>query len=123
MMWHHHLSPTAALTSRAAPSQDRRLRAMIDQATRDSEDESDEHAGLLSTIREEVACPFLARLEGEDVQCIRLDWPPAGYGLNAVCKTPSGTRVVDIRKLEWVKPFPRGHDWIEAYFAWRDLVG
>jgi hypothetical protein len=122
-MWHHHLGSSAAISPRAAPSDDRRLRAMIDQATWDSEDESDEHAGLLSTIREEVACPFRARLDGEDVECTRLDWPPTGYGLNAVCNTRSGSRVVDIRKLEWVEPYPRGHDWIEAYFAWRDLVG
>lgn len=123
-MFHHHLASTAALRERTAPpSNDRRLRAMIDRATRDSLDESDEHAGLLSVIREEVACPFAARIDGEDVECIRLDWPPRGYGLHAVCRTDSGTRVVDISKLELVEPFPRGHDWIDAYLAWRDLVG
>lgn len=124
MMFHHHLGSTAALRERTAlPSNDRRLRAMIDRATRDSLDESDEHAGLLSVIREEVACPFAARIDGEDVECIRLDWPPRGYGLNAVCRTDSGTRVVDISKLDLVEPFPQGHDWIDAYLAWRDLVG
>ena len=45
-----------------------KLRALIDEATTDSNDESDEHAGLLGMIREEVACPFRARLQGEDVR-------------------------------------------------------
>ena len=57
-----------------------------DRATGDSVDESDEHAGLLSTIREEVVCPFHARLNGEEVDCVRFEWPKNGYGLNAVCK-------------------------------------
>jgi hypothetical protein len=100
-----------------------RLRALIDQATSDSVDESDEHAGLLSMIREEVTCPFHARVQGEEVECVRFEWPKNGYGLNAVCRSKAKTRVVDIRMLEWVEPRPTGHEWIEAYFAWRDLVG
>ena len=30
--------------------------------------------------------------------------------------------VVDIGMLEWIEPLPKGHEWIEAYFAWRDLI-
>jgi hypothetical protein len=33
------------------------------------------------------------------------------------------TRIVDISQLEWIEPLPQGFNWIEAYFAWRDLVG
>jgi hypothetical protein len=100
----------------------KRLRALIDQATSDSVDESDEHAGLLSTIREEVSCPFHARLAGEDVDCLRFEWPKNGYGLNAVCQSTGRTQVVDVRMLEFVEPKPKGHEWIDAYFAWRDLI-
>jgi hypothetical protein len=123
MIWNLSHGATGTLPASSPPSERRHLRAMIDQATRDSVDESDEHAGLLSTIREEVACPFPARVAGEDVECIRLEWPKIGYGLNAVCTSKGKTQVVDICKLEWVEPLPKGHEWIEAYFAWRDLVG
>ena len=41
-----------------------RIRALIDEATTDSNDESDEYAGLLSMIQEEVVCPFLIRVSG-----------------------------------------------------------
>ena len=122
MFWNRHQGAAATLSPGPARDDGRRLRALIDQATSDSQDESDEHAGLLSVIREEVACPFPARVSGEEVECIRLEWPKKGYGLNAVCKAKDKTRVVDISMLEWVEPRPRGHEWIEAYFAWRDLL-
>lgn len=102
-----------------------RLRALIDEATSDSNDESDEHAGLLGMIREEVACPFWARLQGEEVECVRFERPKHGYGLNAICRqNGNGKRqTVDIGSLEWTDPLPRGYEWIEAYFAWRKEVG
>ncbi len=121
--WRHGKSATV---DKAISRPDRtRLRALIDQAISDSVDESDEHAGLLSMIREEVACPFAARVAGEDVECVRFDWRPRGYGLNAVCKCQGNDKivVVDISKLEWTEPRPQGHEWIEAYFAWLDLIG
>ena len=95
-----------------------------DKATTGSNDESDEYAGLLGMIREEVACPFRARIQGEDVECIRFDWPKKGYSLNAVCQTRKGkTRIVDISLLEWPDLLPEGHQWIEAYLAWREQMG
>ncbi len=101
-----------------------RLRALIDEATSDSNDESDEHAGLLGRIREEVACPFWARVQGENVECVRFEWPKKGYGLNVICRGQKGKlRTVDIGSLEWTDPLPQGYEWIEAYFAWRKEVG
>ena len=121
MNWNWHVGRSATLD--AAPSRsDTKLRALIDQATSDSVDESDEHAGLLSMIREEVVCPFRARVAGEDVECVRFEWPRKGYGLNAVCKSKGKTLVVDIGMVEGIEPLPKGHEWIEAYFAWRDLL-
>jgi hypothetical protein len=117
-----HLGRTPTLDTTATGPGRNRIRALIDQATSDSLDESDEHAGLLSTIREEVVCPFPARIAGDDVECVRFEWPKNGYGLNAICKSKGKTQVVDISMLEWVEPLPKGHQWIEAYFAWRDLL-
>jgi hypothetical protein len=123
MIWNAQQRKTATLRA-VPPSHDRgKLHALIDQARGDSVDESDEHAGLLSMIREEVVCPFRARIAGEDVDCLRFEWPKNGYGLNAVCKSKSKIHVVDIASLEWVDPLPKGHEWIEAFFAWRDLLG
>lgn len=125
MNWNWRQGKSATLDKAVSRPDRTKLRALIDQAIYDSVDESDEHAGLLSMIREEVACPFTARVDGENVECIRFDWPPKGYGLNAVCrcKATGNTLVVDISKLEWTEPRPKGYEWIEAYFAWLDLIG
>lgn len=97
-----------------------RLQALIDEATTDSNDESDEHAGLMGMVREEVACPFRARLQGEAVECLRLEWPKNGWGLEAVCRTARGKlRIVDISQVELLEPLPRGYPWLEAYLTWR----
>jgi hypothetical protein len=123
MNWSWTRSKSATIEKSPREPGRRPLSDLIYQATSDSVDESDEHAGLLSMIREEVVCPFAARIAGEDVECVRFEWPKSGYGLNAVCKTRGKTRVVDIGTLEWIEPRPNGHEWIEAYFAWRDLLG
>jgi hypothetical protein len=122
MSWNWNLGKHATVSAETSQNNRKKLRALIDQATNDSVDESDEHAGLLSVIRDEVKCPFPARIGDEEVECVRFEWPKNGYGLNAVCKAKAKTRVVDISMLEWMEPRPKGHEWIEAYFAWRDLV-
>lgn len=114
----------AGFSPRVSARYDRsELRALIDQATYDSNDESDEFAGLLGMIREEVAFPLRARIQGEEVECTHFEWPKKGYQLNAVCRTQKGkTRVVDIGLLEWTDLLPEGHKWIEAYLAWREQM-
>jgi hypothetical protein len=123
MNWNWQGKSTTVEKATDRPGDRARIRALIDQAIADGVDESDEHAGLLSMIREEVVCPFVARVDGEDVECIRFDWRPRGYGLNAVCKGNGKIFVVDLSKLEWSEPRPKGYEWIEAYFAWLDLIG
>jgi hypothetical protein len=122
MNWNWRSGKSATLDKAPSRADREKLRALIDQATSDSVDESDEHAGLLSTIREEVACPFPARVNGEEVDCVRFEWPKNGYGLNAVCMAKGKTMIIDVAALEAIEPLPKGHEWIEAYFAWRDLV-
>ena len=107
MNWHPQRGKAGTLDVTANQRDHEKLRALIDQATGDSVDESDEHAGFLSVIREEVVCPFHARVAGEDVDCIRFEWPKNGYGLNAVCKSKDKTHVVDIGTLNGSSRVPR----------------
>lgn len=123
MNWTGYHDVSDYLTSNSEELSPSKLKTLIAEATADSIDESDEHTGLLGMVREEVACPFRARLRGDEVECIRFEWPRKGYGLNAVCRSRTGkTRVVDIGDLEWVAPHPAGFQWIEAYLAWRTLL-
>ena len=79
MNWNWRSGKSATLDKAPSRPEREKLRALIDQATSDSVDESDEHAGLLSMIREEVACPFPALINGEEVDCVRFEWPKNGY--------------------------------------------
>ncbi len=100
-----------------------RLRALIDEATIDCYGEEEQHAGLLTMIEDNVECPFNAKVIGEKVVVTGFEWPQAGYGLFAVCERDGRKYRVDINSLEWIKPRPEGYEWIEAYQAWRELVG
>jgi hypothetical protein len=123
MNWARHEGIATLESNASAECHRPGLRALIDEATTDSADESDEHAGLLGMIREEVSCPFPARVEGEDVECLAFEWPRNGYGLNVACRTGEGkTRTVEIGNLELIEPLLESHQWIEAYLAWRALV-
>ena len=121
MNWSWRSGRSATLDKAPSRPDREKLRALIDQATSDSVDESDEHAGLLSTIRAEVVCPFRARLGDAEVECVRFEYPRNGYGLNDVCRSGGRTVTVDVGKLDLLEPLPQGHRWIEAYLAWRDL--
>ncbi len=124
MNWTADRTRLSHATGKSAGFSPARLQALIAEATSDSNDESDERTGLLGMIRQEVACPFRARVQGEDVECLRFEWPKRGDGLNAVCRSQKGkSQTVDVGSLEWVDPLPKGHEWIEAYLAWRKLVG
>ena len=101
-----------------------RLRTLIEEATVDCYDEDEQHMGLMNMIQEEVACPFRAKVIGEEVEVVELEEPKGGgHGLNAVCKHKGKSYRVGIDSLEWIEPKPGGFEWIEAYFAWRDRMG
>ena len=100
----------------------RKLRALIDQATSDSVDESDEHAGLLSMIREEVVCPFARESPAKTSSASASSGPKTATASMPFASPKDKTHVVDISMLEWIEPLPKGHEWIEAYFAWRNLL-
>ena len=99
-----------------------RLWALIEEATIDCYGEDEQHAGLLTMIEDNVDCPFRAKVIGEEVEVTGFEWPKAGYGLLAVCERNGRQHLVDINSLEWIKPYPEGFEWIEAYLAWRKGV-
>lgn len=110
--------------ARKRSSQDReRLRALIEEATVDCYEQAEEHMGLVTMIEENVACPFPARVIGEDVEVVSLEAPGRGFGLNAVCRYKGKEYRVDAGSLEWPKKKPEGFEWVEAYLAWTESLG
>jgi len=95
------------------------LRALIAKATADCDGPEEEHTSFLTLIEDQVVWPFRAKVAGQEVQVVGFEWPKAGYGLDAVCRSGTQDKAVDVAALEWVEPLPDGHEWIEAYLAWR----
>ncbi len=100
-----------------------RLRRLIQEAIVDSNGEDEQHSGLLTMIEENVDLPFGAMVIGEDVEVVAFEWPEAGYGLYAVCQRSGKRYRIDVNSLQWVKPHPKGFEWIEAYLLWRKDLG
>ena len=100
----------------------KRIDELIEEATVDCYGETEEHTGLLTMIEDNVVCPFRARVIGEEIEVIALEWPESGYGLMAVCERKGKKYRLDITSLEWVKPLPEGIEWVAAYLAWRETM-
>ena len=97
-----------------------RLRALIEEATVDCYGEDEELTGLWTMIEDQVVCPFRAKVVGEEVKVIGFEWPDVGNVFYAVCERNRKKYRVDLSSLEWIKPYPEGFEWIEAYLAWRE---
>ena len=96
-----------------------RLQALIEEAIVDCYNEEEQHIGLLTMVEDNVVCPFRARVIGEEVEVTGFEHARGFPGLKAVCQYKGKKYLVDITSLEWVKPRPKGFEWVEAYFAWR----
>src|SRR5689334_22116208 len=106
------------------PSRNRdRLQALIEEATVDCDDESEQFQGLVNMIEENVACPFPARVIGENVEVTALESPSDGFGVKAVCQYKGKEYRIDVSSLEWGKKRPKGFEWLEAYFEWLRCLG
>jgi hypothetical protein len=96
-----------------------RLHALIEEATVDCYGEDEQLTGLWAMIEDQVVCPFRAKGVGEEVEVTGFEWPE-GKGFYAVCERKGKKHRVDLSSLEWIKPYPEGFEWIEAYLAWRE---
>ncbi len=95
-----------------------RLRQLIEKATVDCYGEDEQRSGVLTSVEENVVCPFRAKVIGEEVEVISLEWSDLGNNVKALCKHKNKTYPIDISSLEWLDPLPEGFEWVEAYFAW-----
>ena len=74
------------MTKRSPESERKRLRELIEEATVDCYGEEEELTGLLTMIQDNVACPFHAKVIGEEVTVTGFEWPGHSRSLFAVCR-------------------------------------
>src|SRR6266849_4374752 len=105
-------------TRRASPISKARLDEMIEQATVDAHNESEQMTGWFTMIDENLAVPFETTVLEVTVTVERVDLDESER-IVAVCARGRSRQSVPILDLPLPAPPPDGAEWIEAYRQWR----
>jgi hypothetical protein len=94
-----------------------RLEEMIEAATADCHDESEQVTGWYTMIAQELAVPFETTVLGVLVTVERVDLDRSEQ-IVAVCRRARNRQSLPILDLPLPTPPPDGAVWIEAYRRW-----
>ena len=94
-----------------------RLDDMIEEATVDAYDESEQLTGWFTMIHDNLAVPFETEVLGVRVTVERLDLSQNDQ-IVAICTRGRTRQPLPILDLPLPKPPPDGAEWIEAYRRW-----
>ncbi len=95
-----------------------RLEQMIEEATVDCHDESEQTAGWFTMLDENVVVPFETTVLGVLVTVERVELNRSEQ-IVAVCARGRDRQALPILDLPLPTPPPDGTEWIEAYRHWR----
>ncbi len=95
-----------------------RLQEMIEQATVDAYDESEQITAWFTMIEENLAVPFETMVLGVSVTVERIDLNRSEQ-IVAACRRGRDRQALPILDLPLPAPPPDGAEWIEAYRKWR----
>lgn len=95
-----------------------RLEEMIEEATVDCHDESEQMTGWFTMFDENLAVPFETTVLGVPVTVERVDLNRSEQ-IVAVCARGRDRQALPILDLPLPAPPPAGAEWIEAYRHWR----
>jgi hypothetical protein len=93
------------------------LDKLIEEATVDCYNESEEVTGIFTMLEENLAVPFATTLLGVEVMVERIDMNKAGE-IVAVCQRGRERQRIPVIDLPLPKPKPKGAEWIDAYSRW-----
>ena len=93
------------------------LDKLIEEATVDCYNESEEATGIFTMLEENLAVPFITTMLGVEVTVERVDLNKAGEVV-AVCRRGRERQRVPVIDLPLPDPKPEGAEWIDAYRRW-----
>ena len=93
------------------------LDKLIEEATVDCYNESEEITGIFTMLEEKLAVPFTTTLLGVEVTVERIEMNDADE-LVAVCRLGRKRQRVPVLDLPLPEPRPRGAEWIKAFRRW-----
>jgi hypothetical protein len=95
-----------------------RLDALIEEATVDAHDESEQKAGFFTMLENHLVVPFSTEVLGTTVIVETIDMTD-DEEIVAVCVRGKLRQPIRILELPLPEPPPQGAEWIEAYRRWR----
>ena len=94
-----------------------KLRKLIEDATVNAYNDSEQRVGFLTMIQENLQLPFKTYVLGIEVLVERVDMT-ASEQIVAVCRNGRTRQRIAILDLPLPSPLPRGVEWIEAFRHW-----
>jgi len=99
------------------------FRKLNSQGFPDAYDEYEQHSGFMSALEEELKFSFSAKVLGDNVTVVAMEWPEdSEFGLDLVIERNGDKHRIDARSVELLPPLPEGHLTLAAYLQWRRFV-
>lgn len=104
----------------SVPKRSRRaqLNALVEEATVDCFNDSEQATGLYTMIEDNLELPFQTQVLGVAVTVERIDLNVV-EDIVAVCKRGDQKQRISLLDIPLPSPPPPGVEWIEAYRQWR----
>jgi hypothetical protein len=93
------------------------LDKLIEEATTDAYNESEQAGGFFAMIEENLALPFVTQVLGQDVTVTKVDITKRDQ-IVAICWRGKARQPIPILDLPMPAPRPEGAEWIDAYRRW-----
>jgi len=102
---------------RATRTSEAKLDALIEEATVDAHNESEQIVGFHTMLDEHLAMPFKTQVLGVEVTVEKVDLTDDDK-IVAICARAKLRQSIPILDLPLPKPPPKGAEWIDAYRRW-----
>ena len=96
----------------------KQIARMIEAATMDAYNESEQVTGFLTLIEEHLELPFVMRVLGQAVTVTKVDLSRSEE-IVVICAQGKTRQAIGVLDLPLPDPRPAGAEWIEAYRYWR----
>ncbi|WP_275100034.1 hypothetical protein [Sedimenticola hydrogenitrophicus] len=93
------------------------LDKLIEAATTDAYNESEQVSGFFTLIEDNLAVPFTTRVLGQAVTVTGIDITESDQ-IVAICMLGNTVQATPILDLSMPDPLPEGAEWIAAYRRW-----
>lgn len=106
-----------AKTKKTAKFAAKYLDKLIEEATTDAYNESEQVGGFFTLIEENLALPFTTQVVEQMVTVTKVDITRCDQ-IVAICTPGKTTQAIPILALPMPDPLPAGAEWIAAYRRW-----